>query len=185
MSRKFFSATVLATLLGLSSLAGGFAYAQGRTASPTPQVTLSASQALLAAEQHLPNSKAVEVELDREDGRIVYEVKLLSGQSRHKVLHNRFDVKVVDAASGKVLSVGEKTADARDADKVKDLLVTPAQAATTAEQLYPGGKAVEVELEHKRDQRYYEVKVLTSQQQKHEVKVDAMTGKVLSAEKKR
>lgn len=177
MSRKFFSATVLATLLGLSSLAGGFAYAQGRTASPTPQVTLSASQALLAAEQHLPNSKAVEVELDREDGRIVYEVKLLSGQSRHKVL--------VDAASGKVLSVGEKTADARDADKVKDLLLTPAQAATTAEQLYPGGKAVEVELEHKRDQRYYEVKVLTSQQQKHEVKVDAMTGKVLSAEKKR
>ena len=117
------------------------------------------------------------MELDREDGRIVYEVKLLSGQSRHKVL--------VDAASGKVLSVGEKTADARDADKVKDLLVTPAQAATTAEQLYPGGKAVEVELEHKRDQRYYEVKVLTSQQQKHKVKVDAMTGKVLSAEKKR
>ena len=42
-----------------------------------------------------------------------------------------------------------------------------------------------MELEHKRDQRYYEVKVLTSQQQKHEVKVDAMTGKVLSAEKKR
>ena len=62
--------------------------------------------------------------------------------------------------------------------------VSAAQAASNAETLYAGGKAVKVDLEREKGQLLYEVDVVTPQQ-KYEVLVDAASGQVLSAEKNR
>ena len=47
---------------------------------------VSLIEAVRAAETSVTNAKTVEAELEREDGRIVYEVKMIDGaQQKHKV----------------------------------------------------------------------------------------------------
>lgn len=57
---------------------------------------VSLIEAVRAAETSVTNARTVEAELEREDGRIVYEVKMIDGaQQKHKVY--------VDAATGKII----------------------------------------------------------------------------------
>ena len=104
-----------------------------------------------------------------------YEVKLLGPDSKHEVK--------INAVDGAVLSTRDKQARGA-ADKLQGVKVTAAQAASNAEKLYAGGKAVKVDLEREKGQLLYEVDVVTPQQ-KYEVLVDAASGQVLSAEKNR
>ena len=59
---------------------------------------VSLIEAVRAAETSVTNARTVEAELEREDGRIVYEVKMIDGaQQKHKVY--------VDAATGKIIKL--------------------------------------------------------------------------------
>ncbi|MGC4097042.1 MAG: PepSY domain-containing protein [Nitrospira sp.] len=59
---------------------------------------VSLIEAVRAAETSVTNARTVEAELEREDGRIVYEVKMIDGaQQKHKVY--------VDAATGKIVKL--------------------------------------------------------------------------------
>lgn len=59
---------------------------------------ISLAEAVKNAEASLPDGRAVEAELEREDGRTVYEVELVdSKQGKRKIY--------VDAATGKVVRI--------------------------------------------------------------------------------
>ncbi|MDP2206989.1 MAG: PepSY domain-containing protein [Alphaproteobacteria bacterium] len=62
------------------------------------EATISLSEAIGIAEKHV-GGKAIDAELDREDGKAVYDVSVIKAQSE-------FDVRL-DAASGAVLHVKE------------------------------------------------------------------------------
>lgn len=59
---------------------------------------ISLAEAVKTAEASLPDGRAVEAELEREDGRTVYEVELVdSKQTKRKIY--------VDAGTGKVVRI--------------------------------------------------------------------------------
>lgn len=57
---------------------------------------ISLAQASQAAQKAVPQGKLVEVELDNEDGNVVYKVKLLDGPNLRKL--------VVDAGNARILA---------------------------------------------------------------------------------
>lgn len=173
-TRNRITTTILATLLGASAL-GSVALASSLDASQLQAIRVSAEQALVTAELQVQGSKAVELELEQGQQQAYYEVKLLGADSKHEVK--------IDAVDGAVLSTRDKQASGA-ANKLQGVKVSAAQAASNAEKLYAGGKAVKVDLEREKGQLLYEVDVVTPQQ-KYEVLVDAASGQVLSAEKNR
>ena len=70
-----------------------------------------------------------------------------------------------------------------DASQLQAIRVSAEQALVTAELQVQGSKAVELELEQGQQQAYYEVKLLGADS-KHEVKIDAVDGAVLSTRDK-
>ena len=65
--------------------------------------------------------------------------------------------------------------------EVQQAKISLEQAIATAQAQHAGSKVVKAELDsNKRGQVYYEVKVVSPNQQVHEVKIDAVTGKILS-----
>lgn len=71
---------------------------QAETDAAKAKITLS--QAIAAALKEVPDGKAFEAETEREDGKLVFEIELLSGEKVMEV--------EVDAMTGKVLEVEEE-----------------------------------------------------------------------------
>lgn len=59
--------------------------------------------------------------------------------------------------------------------------ITLTQAVVAAEQHHKGAKAAKAELEHKRGEVVYEVEVVAANNEVFDVKVDAVSGKVVSS----
>ncbi|HRI57733.1 MAG TPA: PepSY domain-containing protein [Anaerolineae bacterium] len=133
----------------------------------TPGITFG--QAAAAAEAHLNDGSASEVELENKTGQLIYTVEIGASEVR------------VDAMSGEVLGVDS---DQKECDDEKDAasLGTPAitfdQAQAAAEAHLNAGSASEIELENENGQLVYSVEIGAS-----EVKLDAMTGAVLGVER--
>lgn len=81
-------------------------------------------------------------------------------------------------------AVGVAHADegAKKWDAISQTKVSLVQAINAAEKHQTGSKAVQAELEVKRDKTYYEVEVVTPEKRVYDVKVDAQTAAVISAE---
>lgn len=62
------------------------------------QTNVSITEAIKTAESSVPRSRAVEAELEHEDGRTVYEIELLDANNDEKKVW-------VDAYSGKITKV--------------------------------------------------------------------------------
>jgi uncharacterized membrane protein YkoI len=71
---------------------------QAETDAAMAKVTLS--QAIAAALKQVPGGKAFEAEAEREDGKLIFEIELLSGDKAMEV--------EVDAMTGKILEVEEE-----------------------------------------------------------------------------
>jgi uncharacterized membrane protein YkoI len=103
MNRKTLMSAALAAML----LAGGAAQAesdrdQDRSAA---DVKVTLQQAIEAAEKHT-GGKAREAELEHEDGRAVYEVKVLADGAASKVY--------VSASDGRILTVNDERKERSD-----------------------------------------------------------------------
>ncbi|AOZ93777.1 PepSY domain-containing protein [Paenibacillus crassostreae] len=123
-------------------------------------VTIGARKASVIAATYL-NGKATEVRLDSDDETLLYEVNV-------KTTNGIYIVKV-DALTGKVLSVE------------KDLKIGAERASVIAA-TYLNGEVMKVKLDRENDVLVYEVKVKIDKGVSW-VKVDALTGKVLSVVK--
>ncbi|MDO5104046.1 MAG: PepSY domain-containing protein [Lautropia sp.] len=69
----------------------------------------------------------------------------------------------------------------QDAINLSNAKLSLPEAVAVAEQHHPGSKSTQAELEFKKGQLYYEVEVVTPQNEVFDVKVDAKDGKVLQS----
>ncbi len=131
----------------------------------------SLDDAVKAALQVVPG-KVLEVELENEDGYLVYDVEIL------KADRQIVDVKI-DAGTGKFLKLDNERNDgeneAKYAAKAK---VSLDDAVKAALQVVPG-KVLEVELENEDGHLVYGVKIVKTDKQIADVEIDAETGKLL------
>jgi len=87
-------------IIGLATMgmAGGCGMHHASKADLLRQANVSIIDAVRTAEATVTNGRTIEAELERKDGRAVYEVKMIdSAQNKHKVY--------IDAVSGKLLKM--------------------------------------------------------------------------------
>ncbi len=160
------AALLLAGSLGVTAI-----HTFAQTAQPTAQERLGTpgitfGQAAAAAEAHLNDGSASEVELESKAGQLIYTVEIGASEVR------------VDAMSGEVLGVdSDQDDDEKDTTSLGTPEITFDQAQAAAEAHLNAGSASEIELENENGQLVYSVEI-----GRVEVKVDAMTGAVLGVE---
>ena len=88
------------TIIGLATigLAGGCAMHHESKRDLLTQANVSLIEAVRIAEANVTNAKTVEAELEREDGRTVYEVEMIDSAHKKRTVH-------VDAATGKIMKI--------------------------------------------------------------------------------
>lgn len=160
------AALLLAGSLGVTAI-----HTFAQTAQPTAQERLGTpgitfGQAAAAAEAHLNDGSASEVELESKAGQLIYTVEIGASEVR------------VDAMSGEVLGVdSDQDDDEKDTTSLGTPEITFDQAQAAAEAHLNAGSASEIELENENGQLVYSVEI-----GRVEVKVDAMTGAVLGVD---
>jgi hypothetical protein len=119
MKKWLIGGGILAVLV-VTLLVGSMAMSAFAQTPTSPQVTITPEQAKAAALAANPGATAVEVDLDRENGAQVYEVKLDNG----------LEMKV-DAGNGAILSIEQEDADeaAGDLDNVQEEVESQAEDA--------------------------------------------------------
>ncbi len=143
-------------------------------------VTQAKAAALKAADG---NGKVDDVDLERRNGQIIYEVEIDRRGSNDVVVR-------LDAYTGKVLAVvndddddddynGAVTNNSSSTSASNQVKLTVAQASEIALKQVTGGKVTKVELDHDDGRYVYEIELRTAQGEA-DVDIDANTGKVLS-----
>ena len=83
-------------MIGMAMLAGGCAHDSKKELIRSTNISLI--DAVRMAEASVSDGKAVEAELEKEDGRAMYEVELVDAKKEIRKVH-------VDAGSGKVFKI--------------------------------------------------------------------------------
>jgi uncharacterized membrane protein YkoI len=138
-----------------------------------PETKVSMETCLKAALAKVPG-QVTALKLEIEDGKPLYEFKLASEDDRQWEIE-------CDAMTG-VLSQLERKADRNDREFSAAAKIVESEARRTALQRYPG-KVTGSELEMANDRPVFEVEIQASNGEEIEVKVDAVSGEILSAEK--
>lgn len=108
-----------------------------------------------------------EIELDKEDGELIYEVEIVSGNEKAEI--------DINAYTGEVLLIGTENTGGINADPDSFIRIERAIGIALGEFQ---GTVVEVELEEEDEGYIYEVEI-TSGNTKKEIEIDANTGKVV------
>ena len=131
-------------------------------------INITAEEAKEIAEKAFDGARAVELELERENGGLVYEVELDNGSEIE-----------IDAATGHILEIDLDDDDDESLELQEASGITPDQARKIAEEAAgSGAKAVELELERENGGLVYEVELDNG----IEVEINADTGDVLEIE---
>ena len=170
-----------ATLLAAGFLATPALAADRDDYKAFSQSSTSLTQAIQAAEKAQGGqARAVDAEFDHDDGKSIYEIKVMSGD-QVMTYH-------IDAVSGQSTKSEEQGALADflgvnkvDPVKLTSAQTTLAQAIGVAEQ-NTNGKAIEAEVDEDTGGIHYEVTVLVGDEAR-EVEVDGSTGQILKAER--
>lgn len=181
MFRSTFLPTAIATAIFLG--AAGVALADHGEKESAKEITAalnaktSIAQAITAAEQKT-GGRAMKVEIEREKGNYVYEIKTVSNDKIVKAF--------VDPTSGKVTGTEDegliaKIFDRDDRDEVAKMAASPTTlaAAITAAEQHVGGKAIEARFEAEDGKPLFRVEV-AKDSTVHKVTIDAANGKVLT-----
>lgn len=155
------------------------------------EATITKEEAISAALKEVAG-KAGETELEDEDNTVVYGVEVTDDQGK------KHDVKV-DAKTGKVLKVeaddesekGDKeekedkdgeVSDKQEQQQLEKAAKISAEESTTIALKEVKGQVTDTELEDEDGTVVYGVEITDDQGKKHDVKVDAKTGKVLKVD---
>lgn len=137
---------------------------------------ISINDAIAAALKNT-SGDASSVDFDTHDNgtRADYEIDIIANDLKHEVK--------VDAATANIINVTQKNLDADDQAEhqaLQQAKVSLEQALKVATDSMPGSVATEISFDVEQGVSMYEVK-LVADNQKHEVKVDANTGSILSS----
>lgn len=162
------------TALAVSVLAVPALASAQEAASVAPQATIGLIRAVQAAEQALPG-RALEADLDFEDGRQVYEVELTSDGALHEIR--------IDAFTGDVVSTRKHAIESLWSGW-SDRLATIERARPLAETLaavekQTGGRVREVGVDNEDGGLYYEIE-LASGSGERDVYVDVASGRIIA-----
>lgn len=175
MRRKMWIGALTALMLvGGTAVVGASSNTDAKNAT-TAKNYITVEQAKTAALK-AANGYVEDVELERENGKVYYEVDI-EQESKDVDVH-------VDAVTGKVLAVIDQDSD--DDDDRDNLDTVPAEVKITSEEAsaiavknVSGGKVIKVELDEDDNRYIYEVDLRTAKGEA-DVDIDASTGKVLS-----
>ncbi|MFD2133984.1 PepSY domain-containing protein [Pseudogracilibacillus auburnensis] len=152
---------------------------EGEQAEITQQDIIKEDEATKIALEQVPGT-VKKVELDDENGSLVYEFEIISGDGQE------FDVKI-DALTTTVLKVEADDID-DDADDEKEeaalakqVKVTKEEATKIALEEVPG-TVKEMELDDEDHLFVFEFEILSKDGKEYDVKIDAQTGKVMKVE---
>ncbi|MBS4201418.1 PepSY domain-containing protein [Bacillus sp. FJAT-49732] len=131
------------------------------------------------------NGTVTDVELEKEHGTLTYDIEVKDANGvKHDV--------VIDANSGKVIKTetdnekdghdGEVSDEVEQAQLEKEAKITKEESTSIA-QTAVNGTVTEAQLEDEDGVVVYGIEITDSQGEKHDVKIDAKTGKVLKVEK--
>ncbi|MGF6147671.1 Peptidase propeptide and YPEB domain [Kingella potus] len=180
-----FIAAVLAAACAGSAFAGPSQTCPGAPAAPCEAYSADAApagkqaafaQAKISAAQAVDYAAAktkgqpVEVDFRYKHGRSYYKVEIADGTAQQEVF--------VDAATGSIID-SRPDYDSKPRRPVPNVAVSLKQAIAAAE-AETGGKAKDAELKYKRGRPVYEVETVNGAQ-KHEVRVNAADGKIISS----
>ncbi|MCK6208312.1 PepSY domain-containing protein [Bacillus infantis] len=155
------------------------------------EATITKEEAISAALEEVAG-KAAKTELEDEDGTVVYGVEVTDDQGKNQ------DVKV-DAKTGKVLKVeaddenekadkeekedkDSEVSDEQEQQQLEKEAKISAEESTTIALKEVKGQVTDTELEDEDGTVVYGVEITDDQGKKHDVKVDAKTGKVLKVD---
>ena len=171
-NKKSIIATIAATALLATSGAGAYAagVVPGIKQAAFAQAKVSAAQAVDYAAAKA-KGQPVEVDFRHKNGRSYYKVEIADGTAQQEVY--------VSADNGSIID-SRPDYDSKPRRPVPNVAVSLKQAIAAAE-AKTGGKAKDAELKYKRDLPVYEVETVNGVQ-KHEVRVDAAGGQVLSSQ---
>jgi uncharacterized membrane protein YkoI len=175
---KILPATMAAVFVlgaGGAAVASSDEHEGGREIAAVLAAKTSVAEAIAAAEQHA-GGRAMKIDIEKDNGAYVYEIKTVSKDKITEVL--------VDPASGKVVRTDDegliaRIFDSEDRDELAKLTTsstTLAAAIATAEQ-HTGGKAIEARVDDD-DTMLFKVEVAKGNTV-HKVMVDGATGKVV------
>jgi uncharacterized membrane protein YkoI len=171
----------LAAVIAVGASGAAFAATGGNEEGQETAAVLGAktsvAQAVAAAEQQT-GGRAMKIDVERENGAYLYEVKTVSKDKVYEVF--------VDPASGQVVRTDDegliaKVFDREDQDEFSKLgasSTTLAQAIATAEQ-HTGGKAIEASFDNEDGTMLFEIEV-AKDNAVHKVMIDSANGKVLN-----
>ena len=204
MKKKFIVPALAAAVIG-GGFAGSLLNTSASAATPVSnskvEVTDQQEQKQLAKEATITKEeatkaalkevagKAAKTELEDEDGKVVYGVEVTDDQGKKQ------DVKV-DAKTGKVLKVeaadenekGDKeekdgeVSDKQEQQQLAKEAKISAKESTTIALKEVKGQVTDTELEDEDGTVVYGVEITDDQGKKHDVKIDAKTGKVLKVD---
>ena len=165
-NKKSIISTIVATALLATAGAGAYAagVVPGTKQAAFAQAKVSAAQAVDYAAAKA-KGQPVEVDFRHKNGRSYYKVEIADGTAQQEVY--------VSADNGSIID-SRPDYDSKPRRPVPNVAVSAAEAKT-------GGKAKDAELKYKRDLPVYEVETVNGVQ-KHEVRVDAASGQVLSSQ---
>ena len=221
MHTRTTASIMLATVFGLAACSGTKSPADAAPDSTSPSVTAAApdsaelaEQAALAKEakiveadaratalKEVPGASFDKVELEKENGRLIYsyDLKIAGKEGVEEVAIDALTGKMVSrahespadetkeaAAEGKEAPEAGETAPAKEESQaalMKEAKVTEAAALATALKAVPGGKVQEKELERENGKLIYSIILkLAGKAGVEEINVDALTGAVVNKE---
>lgn len=118
------------------------------------------------------NGQVVELELEKENGRIIYEVKIHKDGKKYEM--------EIDAYTGKILEIESKTLPSSEGVPQDKNIISLDKAKEVALKEVKG-EILEYQLEREKGGYIYEFKILKDGK-KYEVEIDAISGKVLKVE---
>ena len=132
---------------------------------------ITKEQAQATAIQRAGQGKIVKCKLDRDDGRVEYEVVIINGDTKHEV--------DIDAYSNTIIKYEQERITKTRSTMTNDM-IAPGRAKEIALDRVGGGTIVECTLEYEDDYRavIYDVEVVIDTT-KYELDIDAKTGRIL------
>ena len=135
---------------------------------------LNEQQAKDIIKKEVPNGQITKFKLDKENGKMVYEIKVMDGN-----IEKEYEI---DAETGAILKMEQEQKGNKNANSVNNPKISSDKAKEIALKNSKNGKFKEIELKHKNGVLVYEVEIAEGFMDR-EFLIDANTGEILRDKK--
>ena len=135
---------------------------------------LNEQQAKDIIKKEVPNGQITKFKLDKENGKMVYEIKVMDGN-----IEKEYEI---DAETGAILKMEQEQKRNKNANSVNNPKISSDKAKEIALKNSKNGKFKEIELKHKNGVLVYDVEIAEGFMDR-EFLIDANTGEILRDKK--